>query len=144
MSGPGRSGWVFLINVPVVVVGLFVGVGLIPESRAAERPGLDRAGMAGSTAALVAVTYGLIEAGQDGWGDPAALALMAVGLVLLGGFVARERGLGRTAGAKLTVTLGFGFLGAGSLVGAATGTASGATFVAIWMVVLCAGAGMVL
>src|SRR6266699_3583584 len=71
MSGPGRSGWVFLINVPVVVVGLFVGVGLIPESRAAERPGLDRAGMDGSTAGLVAVTYGLIEAGQDGWGAPA-------------------------------------------------------------------------
>ena len=39
-------GWVFLINVPVVAVGLFVGVGLIPESRAAERPGLDPAGMA--------------------------------------------------------------------------------------------------
>src|ERR1022692_754784 len=73
-------GWVFLINVPVVVVGLFVCVGLIPESRAAERPGLDPAGMAGSTAGLVAVTYGLIEAGQDGWGGPAALALMASGL----------------------------------------------------------------
>ncbi len=94
-------GWVFLINVPVVAVGLFVGVGLIPESRAAERPGLDPAGMAGSTAGLVAVTYGLIKAGQDGWGDPAALALMALGLVLLGGFVAWERRLGRWGGQPL-------------------------------------------
>src|SRR5450755_2330373 len=46
-------GWVFLLNVPVVVVGLIAGVTLVPESRAAGRPGLDPAGMAASAAGLV-------------------------------------------------------------------------------------------
>jgi DHA2 family multidrug resistance protein-like MFS transporter len=32
-------GWVFLINVPVVVVGLAAVVALVPESRASTRPG---------------------------------------------------------------------------------------------------------
>jgi Na+/melibiose symporter-like transporter len=68
-------------------------------------------------------------------------------LPLVGGLIAGAlpaSALARAAGPKLTVTLGFGLLGAGSLFGAATGAASGATFVAIWMAVLCAGAGMVL
>lgn len=213
-------GWVFLLNVPVVVVGLIIGVALIPESRSPERPGLDPVGTAGSLTGLVMVTYGLIQAGQDGWANPAALTLMAAGLVMLCGFVAWERRLGgrggkplvdpglfrsraftwgavlggvaglaiigllftmpqyfqairgagalgsglrllpfaggliagallasalaKAAGARLTVTLGFVLLGVGAVVGAATSTASGATFVAIWMTILCAGAGLVL
>jgi MFS transporter, DHA2 family, multidrug resistance protein len=72
-------GWVFLINVPVVLIGLTAGLALIPESRAERRPALDPAGMAASTAGLVVVTYGLIEAGRDGWGDPAALTLIVAG-----------------------------------------------------------------
>ena len=68
-------------------------------------------------------------------------------LPLVGGLIAgalTASALARAAGARLTVTLGFGLLGAGSLVGAATGTGSDSTFVAVWMAVLCAGAGMVL
>ncbi|MGD0944820.1 MAG: MFS transporter [Acidimicrobiales bacterium] len=37
-------GWVFLINLPVVVVGLSAVVVLLPKSRAPERPGLDLVG----------------------------------------------------------------------------------------------------
>lgn len=213
-------GWVFLLNVPVVGLGLIVCSVLIPESRAADRPRLDTLGAMSSTAGMVVFTYGLIEAGQDGWGDGRALALIAVGLVVLGGFALWERRLGargghpmidpglirsasftvpaalggvaglgmigllftmpqyfqavhgvsafgsglrllplvgglvigalpagglvKTIGAKVTVALGFALLGGGSLIGMATGTNSTTTFVAIWMAVLCAGAGMVL
>jgi MFS transporter, DHA2 family, multidrug resistance protein len=94
-------GWVFLLNVPVVVVGLAVGFALIPESRAARRPGLDPRGTAASTVGLVAVTYGLIEAGQNGWSDPAALALIAAGLVVLAGFAGWERRLSGRGGHPL-------------------------------------------
>jgi hypothetical protein len=38
-------------------------------------------------AGLIALTYGLIQAGQDGWGNPAALALMAADSAVLTGFV---------------------------------------------------------
>jgi Na+/melibiose symporter-like transporter len=40
-------------------------------------------------------------AGQDGWGDPAALALMAAGLAALGGFAAWERRLASRSGQPL-------------------------------------------
>jgi DHA2 family multidrug resistance protein-like MFS transporter len=94
-------GWVFLINVPVVVVGLAVGFALIPESRAAERPGLDPPGAAASVIGLVVVTYGLIEAGSKGWSDPAALALIAAGLLVLAGFAGWERRLASRGGQPL-------------------------------------------
>jgi DHA2 family multidrug resistance protein-like MFS transporter len=86
-------GWVFLMNFPVVLVGLTATVWLIPESRASRRPALDPVGMLSSVAGLIGVTYGLIEAGQHGWGNPRALAVIAAGLLLLAGFLAWERRL---------------------------------------------------
>jgi MFS transporter, DHA2 family, multidrug resistance protein len=94
-------GWVFLLNVPIVAVGLIAALVLIPESRAAQRPALDPLGTITSAAGLVAATYGLIQAGQDGWGDPGTLALMAVGVAALAGFAVRERRLGRRGGTPL-------------------------------------------
>ena len=43
-------GWVFLINVPVVLIGLATVAVLVPESRAAEQPGMDPVGVAASAA----------------------------------------------------------------------------------------------
>jgi MFS transporter, DHA2 family, multidrug resistance protein len=86
-------GWVFLINVPVALVGLVAALALVPESRAPERPGLDPVGVATSSAGLVGVTYGLIEAGQKGWGSGSALAPIIGGLVVLVGFFLWERRL---------------------------------------------------
>jgi MFS transporter, DHA2 family, multidrug resistance protein len=86
-------GWVFLMNVPVVVVGLIATATLIPESRASRRPALDPVGIIASVAGLVGLTYGLIEAGQHGWTDTRALAAMVAGLLLLAGFLAWERRL---------------------------------------------------
>jgi len=93
-------GWVFLINVPVVVVGLVAVVALVPKSRALARPGLDLVGIAGSAAALVAITYGLIEAGEDGWSDVGALLSIIAGLALLVGFFMWERRLTRRPGGQ--------------------------------------------
>jgi EmrB/QacA subfamily drug resistance transporter len=93
-------GWVFLINVPVVLIGLGTVATLVPESRASERPGMDPVGVAASAGGLVAVTYGLIEAGQDGWGTVGALLLIAGGVALLVGFFAWERWLTRRPGGQ--------------------------------------------
>ncbi len=76
-------GSVFLINVPVVVLALIAVTTLLPESRSARRPGIDLPGLVVSGAGLVALTYGFIKAGQDGWSDAAALGLIAAGVVLL-------------------------------------------------------------
>jgi MFS family permease len=39
-------GWVFLLNVPVVMLAAVIGLALIPESRSTQRPGLDPVGTA--------------------------------------------------------------------------------------------------
>jgi MFS transporter, DHA2 family, multidrug resistance protein len=107
--GPILGGWllthywwgsVFLINVPVVLVGLAAVFALVPESRTSERPGLDPVGVLTSTGGLVAVTYGLIKAGQNGWGDGGALLLMIAGVMLLVGFFGWERRQSRRPGGK--------------------------------------------
>ena len=76
-------GWVFLMNVPVALLGLIAAALLVPESRAPRPPGLDPLGVAASTAGLVGMTYGLIEAGVQGWGAAGALAPLVAGLALL-------------------------------------------------------------
>src|SRR5882757_9089317 len=62
-------GSVFLINVPIVVIAITAVVMLLPESRSARRPSIDLQGLVVSTVGLVALTYGLIKAGKDGWSD---------------------------------------------------------------------------
>jgi EmrB/QacA subfamily drug resistance transporter len=93
-------GWVFLLNVPVATVGLAATAALVPESRASQRPALDPVGVASSAAGLVAVTYGLIRAGQDGWSNVGALLMIFVGLAILVAFFAWERRLTRQPGGQ--------------------------------------------
>ncbi len=93
-------GWVFLINAPVALIGLLAALALVPESRATGRRGLDLVGIVTSTAGLVALTYGIIEAGRNGWDDRAALIEIAAGLLLLVGFFLWERWLARRPGGQ--------------------------------------------
>jgi MFS transporter, DHA2 family, multidrug resistance protein len=94
-------GWMFVLNVPVVLVGLGVVIGLVPESRASQRPGLDPLGTSASVAGLVAVTYGAIEAGRNGWTSAVAVASMAGGALVLAGFFAWERHVNGRGGEPL-------------------------------------------
>ncbi|MGO8951115.1 MAG: MFS transporter [Ktedonobacterales bacterium] len=98
-------GWVFLLNVPVALVGLLATLALVPESRAPVRPGLDLVGIGASTAGLVGVVYGLIEAGQSGWGSASALVPLVAGLLLLVGFFLWERRLSLRPGGQPLVDL---------------------------------------
>jgi DHA2 family multidrug resistance protein-like MFS transporter len=93
--GPLLGGWlldnfwwgsVFLINVPVVVAGVLAITLWMPESRGERHGRLDVPGILLSTAGLVAVTYGIIEAGDRGWTDARSLVTVAAGAVLLAGF----------------------------------------------------------
>jgi MFS family permease len=59
-------GWVFLLNVPVSLIGLIVALALVPESRAPVRPGLDLLGIAASTAGQCDVWY---HTGRTQWLD---------------------------------------------------------------------------
>jgi MFS transporter, DHA2 family, multidrug resistance protein len=98
--GPILGGWlldhfwwgsVFLINVPVVIIAIVAVSTLMPESTGTESFRLDSAGIAISSLGLVLLTFGLIRAGNDGWSDPAAVATMVAGAVILAGFAFWER-----------------------------------------------------
>jgi MFS transporter, DHA2 family, multidrug resistance protein len=99
-------GWVFLMNLPVVAVGLISVALLVPESRAAERPGLDPVGIATSCAGLALLVYGFIAAGQYGWSSGIAIAAMVAAAGILAGFVAWELRLTRRPGGQPLVDLG--------------------------------------
>src|SRR6202035_4473146 len=76
-------GSVFLINVPVVVLSLIAVVVLLPESRSEQRLRLDAGGVLLSSAGLAGLTYGFIEADQDGWTETRALGAIAAAAAVL-------------------------------------------------------------
>ncbi|MEU6601638.1 MFS transporter [Streptomyces flaveolus] len=83
--------WAFFINVPVALAVLLVAPTVIKESRPDERPKLDVPGAVSVTLGLLAIVFGLTQAGEHGWGSSAALLPLAAGVVLLLVFYAVER-----------------------------------------------------
>jgi EmrB/QacA subfamily drug resistance transporter len=84
-------GWIFLVNLPVVVLALALGRRFVPTSRVERAPALDLVGAALSVAGLGAVTYAVIEGPVNGWTSFATLGPAIGGLVVLGAFAAWER-----------------------------------------------------
>ena len=91
---------VFLINVPVAVAALVLGIWLVPESRDPHPGRFDLLGAALSAAALLAFVWGVIEAPSRGWTSPEVLGALAGAVVLAVGFVLWER---RTASPMLDI-----------------------------------------
>ncbi|WP_089101537.1 MFS transporter [Streptomyces hyaluromycini] len=83
--------WAFFINVPVALAVLIVAPTVIKESRPDERPKLDVPGAISVTVGLLAIVFGLTQAGEHGWGSANALLSLAAGVLLLIVFWAVER-----------------------------------------------------
>jgi EmrB/QacA subfamily drug resistance transporter len=83
-------GSVLLVNVPVVIVALVGGYFLIPDSRDPSAPRIDVPGALLSMAGLATLLWGLIEGPTKGWGSGEVLGAFAVGIVLIGVFLAWE------------------------------------------------------
>ena len=83
-------GSVFLVNVPIVLVGLVGAFLLVPESKnpAAARP--DPAGAVLSISGLGLLLWAIIEGPTRGWGSWEVVATGAASVVVLGSFVAWE------------------------------------------------------
>ncbi len=89
VAGPGWR-WVFLINLPVALLILFITQRYVPESRDERAPRqLDLTGAALGVLALAFLTYGLIEAG-NGW-SPITLGSVFFGLAGLVAFAVNEQ-----------------------------------------------------
>jgi EmrB/QacA subfamily drug resistance transporter len=84
-------GSVFLINVPVVVIGLVAIARTVPNFQPPQKRGLDVPGLVLSTTGLGLLSYGLIRAGQDGTvSEPQVWSTVAAGLAVTAVFVAVE------------------------------------------------------
>ena len=88
-------GWrsVFWVNVPIGLVMMIATRRYVPESRAPHPRRVDVPGQVLMIAALGSLTYALIQGPDQGWGSAEILALFAVALAALAGFLLVE---GRT------------------------------------------------
>ncbi|MEE6261941.1 MFS transporter [Plantactinospora sonchi] len=84
-------GSVFLINVPIVVIGMIAAAILIPDSRDPKPGRIDVVGVLLSVIGLVALSYGIIDGGDHGFGRPVVWVGIVGGLAVLAGFVLYER-----------------------------------------------------
>lgn len=84
-------GSVFLINVPIALIGLALAVPLVPDSRnpVAERP--DPGGSLLSIVGLGLVLWAIIEAPVHGWSSALVVGAGTAGLVVLASFLVWER-----------------------------------------------------
>jgi len=84
-------GSVFLINVPVALLGVLFAIPLVPNSRDAHAKPPDLVGSLLSIAGLGLLLWGIIEAPVHGWSSELVLGAGAGGLAMLACFVLWER-----------------------------------------------------
>ncbi|MCU1501108.1 MAG: drug resistance transporter, EmrB/QacA subfamily, partial [Ilumatobacteraceae bacterium] len=84
-------GSVFLVNVPLVLGAIVIGVWLMPRSRDPHKSPLDPFGAVLSTIGIVAIVYALIEAPEKGWASSETVVAAFIGVLFLIAFVAWER-----------------------------------------------------
>jgi EmrB/QacA subfamily drug resistance transporter len=95
--------WIFAINVPIVLITLFLVLRVVPEGepRAANAK-VDVIGATLCALGLGGITYGLISQPLHGWGAPGVAVPLIAGVILFASFVAWEA---RSAHPMLPLTL---------------------------------------
>ncbi len=95
--------WIFFILLPMAIIVLAITWRYVPESRDEEvRGGLDWWGALLATLGLGGLTYGLIESSVRGFSDPLVLTTLALGVIMLAGFLFVET---RVAAPMVPLTL---------------------------------------
>jgi MFS family permease len=81
---------VFGLNVLLAVIAIVATLRVVPESADPDAPKLDVTGALIAVVGLAALVYAIIEAPTEGWGSARTLTLLAIGAVVLAGFVGWE------------------------------------------------------
>ena len=84
--------WIFLVNVPVGVLVVFLTFKLVPGVRGEAVAGrrLDAAGAVTITVSLMLAVYAIVNGNQEGWLSAQTLGLLGAGAALLALFVGLE------------------------------------------------------
>ena len=91
--------WILLINLPIGIAGALAAYLVVAERRGRiDWSSFDVAGALAITGGMLALVYGIVTAGTDGWGAFAAVGPIILGVALLLAFAAIE---GRLAPAPL-------------------------------------------
>ncbi len=81
-------GSVFLVNIPIVLIGLVLIALLVPDSKDPNKVGLDPVGVLLSIAGLVSLVYGIVRISDLGTvADVTVIVPTLVGVAILAGFV---------------------------------------------------------
>ncbi|PWS40137.1 MFS transporter, partial [Streptomyces sp. ZEA17I] len=83
-------GAIFLINIPVALIGLVAVVRLVPEFRNPRGDRPDLLGALLSTVGMTAVVFAIISGPEHGWSSARVLLTALAGVVVLAGFVLWE------------------------------------------------------
>ncbi|MEU0991693.1 MFS transporter [Streptomyces sp. NPDC005953] len=83
-------GAIFLINLPVVALGLFAAIVLVPESKNPRGARPDLLGAVLSTIGMTTLVYAIISGPEHGWTSTEVLLAAGVGALVLGLFVTWE------------------------------------------------------
>jgi EmrB/QacA subfamily drug resistance transporter len=84
-------GSIFLINVPLIAVGIVALLLLVPESRNPAVPKVDTLSAMLGVGGLAALTYGIIQGPTDGWGSAQVVGCLVAAVLLIAGLIVRER-----------------------------------------------------
>jgi len=79
--------WCLYVNLVFAAVAVVGGLILLTNPPRPQRPRIDIPGTILASAGLFAVVFGFSEAQTDSWGSPVTLVSLALGAVLLAGFV---------------------------------------------------------
>lgn len=90
LNSTSAWGWIFYINVPIVVLGQVMIRRNAGESSDPEAPPIDVPGALLSLSGLFALFYGLIEGPVRGWGSAPVIVAFALAAILLAYFVRYE------------------------------------------------------
>ena len=82
---------VFLINIPIILLALSLGLIFVPNSKDSKKTPLDPVGAVLSIAALGTILYAIIEAPSLGWTSSEMILISGLGIILTYMFVKWER-----------------------------------------------------
>lgn len=124
--------WIFLVNLPVAALALYVGAKYLAGSAIRTDRRVDLPGTISFTLVSTLLIFALIRAGDDGWGATSTLLLFGGSALALVVFVLVERGRrDPMLDLALLRTPSFGGLMAGAVVFSAAAFAN-LVFVSVW------------